>query len=260
MVIGRKTTLSLRFIALAYLGILVAVPVILIFFRTFEDGFGAFWDSITTPAAISALSLSLLIVAIVVPVNVIFGVVTALALVRGRFRGRGIVLFGGGAGELRAVAAGEEVGRGVAARGAEAFGVRRIAAKFFGREARGGDAVHAVEMVAHRRRQLDIEGVERGGVGVFGRAQRGEARGGRQAGRGAKRATRGGAPTQADEESRRGGEDGDEREDARRTHGEFEVLRKLGVARVLGAERGEDAQRKGLGDDRARREIGRAHV
>lgn len=91
MVIGRKTTLSLRFIALAYLGILVATPVVLIFFRTFEDGFVAFWDAITTPAAISALSLSLLIVAIVVPVNVVFGIVTALALVRGRFRGRGIV-------------------------------------------------------------------------------------------------------------------------------------------------------------------------
>ncbi len=91
MVIGRKTTLSLRFIALAYLGILVAVPVLLIFYRTFEDGIGAFWDTITTPAAISALSLSLLIVAIVVPINVVFGIVTALALVRGRFRGRGVV-------------------------------------------------------------------------------------------------------------------------------------------------------------------------
>ena len=44
-----------------------------------------------TPAAISALNLSLLIVAIVVPLNVVFGVVTALALVRGRFRGRGLV-------------------------------------------------------------------------------------------------------------------------------------------------------------------------
>ncbi len=91
MVIGRKTTLSLRVVALAYLGILVAVPVLLIFYRTFEAGFGAFWEQITTPAAISALSLSLLIVAIVVPVNVVFGVVTALALVRGRFRGRGVV-------------------------------------------------------------------------------------------------------------------------------------------------------------------------
>lgn len=91
MILNRSTTLSLRVIALLYLGILVAVPVLLIGYRTFEDGFGAFYDQITTPAAISALSLSLLIVAIVVPINVVFGIVTALALVRGRFRGRGVV-------------------------------------------------------------------------------------------------------------------------------------------------------------------------
>jgi sulfate transport system permease protein len=91
MILSRGTRLSLRTIALLYVGILVAVPIILITYRTFEHGFGEFWASITTPAAISALSLSLLIVAIVVPVNVIFGIATALALVRGRFRGRGIV-------------------------------------------------------------------------------------------------------------------------------------------------------------------------
>ncbi|MBJ7331251.1 MAG: sulfate ABC transporter permease subunit CysW [Solirubrobacteraceae bacterium] len=83
--------ISLRTIALGYLAILVLTPLVLILFRTFEDGFMAFWESITTPAAISALSLSLIIVAIVVPINVVFGIVTALALVRGRFRGRGVV-------------------------------------------------------------------------------------------------------------------------------------------------------------------------
>ena len=56
-----------------------------------RPGLAAFVESITTPAAISALNLSLLIVAIVVPVNVVFGVVTALALVRGRFRRRGVL-------------------------------------------------------------------------------------------------------------------------------------------------------------------------
>lgn len=91
MILTRWTQLSLRTLALTYLGILVALPIGLILVRTFGDGLGAFWAQITTPAAISALSLSLLIVAIVVPVNVVFGVVTALALVRGRFRGRGIV-------------------------------------------------------------------------------------------------------------------------------------------------------------------------
>ncbi|GGC72002.1 sulfate ABC transporter permease subunit CysW [Hoyosella rhizosphaerae] len=79
---------TLRFFALAYLALLLLVPIGMILFRTFENGIVAFWESITTPAAISALQLSLVIVAIVVPVNVVFGVITALALVRGRFPGR----------------------------------------------------------------------------------------------------------------------------------------------------------------------------
>ena len=83
--------MSLRTVALGYLLILLIVPLGMILWRTFGNGIGAFFESISTPAAISALNLSLLIVAIVVPVNVVFGVVTAIALVRGRFPGRGLV-------------------------------------------------------------------------------------------------------------------------------------------------------------------------
>lgn len=91
MNVSTPTKLSLRIVALAYLFVLLVVPVVLILWRTFERGIGAFIDSITTPAAISALQLSLLIVAIVVPINVIFGVLTAIALVRGRFPGRSLM-------------------------------------------------------------------------------------------------------------------------------------------------------------------------
>lgn len=83
--------IGLRTLALGYLVLLLAVPIVLILWRTFGEGVGSFLASIRTPAAISALNLSLLIVAIVVPLNVVFGVGTALALVRGRFRGRGLV-------------------------------------------------------------------------------------------------------------------------------------------------------------------------
>jgi sulfate transport system permease protein len=91
MVVSDRTRLALRIAALGYLFALVLVPLGMILFRTFEDGLVAFWESVSTPASISAISLSLTIVAIVVPLNVIFGLVTALALARGRFRGRGIV-------------------------------------------------------------------------------------------------------------------------------------------------------------------------
>jgi sulfate transport system permease protein len=85
------TRIGLRTVALGYLVLLIGVPIVLILVRTFGEGVGAFLESVRTPAAISALNLSLLIVAIVVPLNVVFGVGTALALVRGRFRGRGLV-------------------------------------------------------------------------------------------------------------------------------------------------------------------------
>ena len=91
MNISTKSRIGLRSVALLYLFVLLVVPIGVILTRTFENGIGAFIDSITTPAAISALNLSLLIVVIVVPINVIFGIVTALALVRGRFPGRGVL-------------------------------------------------------------------------------------------------------------------------------------------------------------------------
>ncbi|HEV7582826.1 MAG TPA: sulfate ABC transporter permease subunit CysW, partial [Mycobacterium sp.] len=77
-----------RYLALAYILVLVVVPVGLILWRTLEPGFGEFVASITTPAAVSALQLSLLVVAIVVPLNVLFGVPTALVLARNKFRGK----------------------------------------------------------------------------------------------------------------------------------------------------------------------------
>jgi sulfate transport system permease protein len=88
MAVGARTRWLLRSAALGYLLLLLMVPLGMIFYRTFEDGFVAFWEQVTTPASISAISLSLTILAIVVPLNVVFGVVTALALARGRFPGK----------------------------------------------------------------------------------------------------------------------------------------------------------------------------
>ncbi len=82
---------GLRAVALLYVFGLLVVPLGVIFYRSFEHGLGQFWDWITTPAAIAALQLSVLIVVIIVPLNVVFGVATAIALVRGRFRGRGLI-------------------------------------------------------------------------------------------------------------------------------------------------------------------------
>jgi sulfate/thiosulfate transport system permease protein len=88
---SRTAQLTLRSLALSYLFVLVVVPIVVILWRTFDEGVMAFLESVRTPAAIAALNLSLLIVAVVVPVNVVFGVITAIALVRWRFPGRGLL-------------------------------------------------------------------------------------------------------------------------------------------------------------------------
>src|SRR3954465_6985609 len=88
---GRGWTLGLRTAALGYLAVLLAAPVGFIFYKTFEHGIGAAWDSITTPEAQHAFWLTLELVAIAVPLNTIFGVVMALSLVRSKWRGRGFV-------------------------------------------------------------------------------------------------------------------------------------------------------------------------
>jgi len=83
--------LPLRFAALGYLGVILLVPVGMVFYRTFEHGLSPVWSSLTTPDALHAFWLTILIAAIAVPANTIFGVVTALAIVRHRFPGKGLV-------------------------------------------------------------------------------------------------------------------------------------------------------------------------
>jgi sulfate transport system permease protein len=78
-------------VALTYLTLLLLLPLGVVFFRTFEHGAGVAWSWMTTPAAVSALWLTLLVALIAVPLNTIFGVGCALVLIRGKTRGRAIL-------------------------------------------------------------------------------------------------------------------------------------------------------------------------
>jgi sulfate transport system permease protein len=62
-----------------------------VFYRTFEHGFWPAWHAVTTPDAVHALKLTLLVAAIAVPANAVFGILCALAIVRYRVPGFGIV-------------------------------------------------------------------------------------------------------------------------------------------------------------------------
>jgi sulfate transport system permease protein len=83
--------LTLRTLALSYLALLLALPVGMVFVRTFEEGLGAIWEAITRPAALHALWLTLLVAVIAVAANTIFGVLCAIVLVRHDFRGKAVL-------------------------------------------------------------------------------------------------------------------------------------------------------------------------
>src|SRR5438034_4947726 len=82
---------ALRFASLAYLALLLIAPVGFVFWRTFEHGVGPAWDAVTAPDAVHALKVTLILTLIAVPANTIFGVMCAIAIVRHRLPGAGIV-------------------------------------------------------------------------------------------------------------------------------------------------------------------------
>jgi sulfate transport system permease protein len=79
---------ALRTVALGYLALLVVAPVSMVFYRAFEHGIGAAWDAVTTPPAQHAFYLTIVVTLIAVPLNAIFGVLTALLLARRDFPGK----------------------------------------------------------------------------------------------------------------------------------------------------------------------------
>ena len=82
--------LSLRFIALGYLALILIGPLGMMAWRTAEDLDGA-WAAITDPNTIAAFKLTLLVTAIAVVVNTVFGIICALLIVRGNIPGRGFL-------------------------------------------------------------------------------------------------------------------------------------------------------------------------
>ncbi len=82
--------LSLRFAALGYLALILIGPLAMMVLRTAEDLDGA-WAAISDPNTVAAFKLTLMVAAIAVSVNTVFGIVCALLIVRGTVPGRGFL-------------------------------------------------------------------------------------------------------------------------------------------------------------------------
>jgi sulfate transport system permease protein len=88
---ARATRLTVRGIVLLYLGLLLVLPVVMVFWRAFEGGIQPVLTALSRPAFQSAFWLTVEITVITVPVCTVMGVITAMAIARRRFPGRSLL-------------------------------------------------------------------------------------------------------------------------------------------------------------------------
>jgi sulfate transport system permease protein len=79
-------------IALAFLLLFLLAPLAVVFSEALRKGLDAYRAAVTDPIALSAVRLTLLTSAIVVPINVVFGVAAAWLIARFEFRGRSLLM------------------------------------------------------------------------------------------------------------------------------------------------------------------------
>src|SRR5688572_3885845 len=85
----RRTLIAITF---AFLGLFLFLPLIAVFAEAFRKGVGAWWSSLTTPDALDAIRLTLLVAGSAVVLNTIFGLAAAWAVTRFSFRGKQLLL------------------------------------------------------------------------------------------------------------------------------------------------------------------------
>jgi sulfate transport system permease protein len=79
-------------IALAILAIFIVLPLILVFAEAFSRGLAFYLQSLGDPDALSAIRLTLLVAAISVALNLVFGLTAAWAIAKFEFRGKTLLI------------------------------------------------------------------------------------------------------------------------------------------------------------------------
>jgi sulfate transport system permease protein len=75
-------------VALIFLALFLFLPLVAVFSEAFRNGAGAWLQAVTNPDALAAIRLTLLVAAISVPLNLVFGVAAAWAVAKFEFRGK----------------------------------------------------------------------------------------------------------------------------------------------------------------------------
>lgn len=78
--------------ALCFLGVILIIPLVIVFQTAFRDGFKGYLDALADPDTLSAFRVTLIAVAIAVPFNILFGFAAAWSITRFEFRGKRLVV------------------------------------------------------------------------------------------------------------------------------------------------------------------------
>ncbi|MGE0666318.1 MAG: sulfate ABC transporter permease subunit CysW [Sphingomonadales bacterium] len=89
---GRVTRTVLVTIAVVFLLLFLIMPLALVFAEALRDGIGAYFEALAEPDALSAMKLTLIVAAIAVPLNVVFGLAASWAIAKFSFRGKNLLL------------------------------------------------------------------------------------------------------------------------------------------------------------------------
>ncbi|MDC7676059.1 sulfate ABC transporter permease subunit CysW [Asticcacaulis machinosus] len=84
--------LGLMAFALFWIALIIVLPLINVLFEAFRTGVAPYLSAILEPDAVSAIKLTLLVAAIAVPLNAIFGIAAAWCITRFEFKGKGLLL------------------------------------------------------------------------------------------------------------------------------------------------------------------------
>nr|WP_273546080.1 MULTISPECIES: sulfate ABC transporter permease subunit CysW [unclassified Xanthobacter] len=79
---------ALTAVALAFLGLFIGLPLVVVFVEAFKHGLGAYLDALVDPDALAAIRLTLLVALISVSANLVFGLVASWAIAKFDFAGK----------------------------------------------------------------------------------------------------------------------------------------------------------------------------
>ena len=84
----RAVRIILTVIALAFVGLFIGLPLVTVFYEAFKRGWQAYVAALVAPDALAAIQLTLIVAAISVVANLLFGLVAAWSIAKFEFPGK----------------------------------------------------------------------------------------------------------------------------------------------------------------------------